>query len=140
MLNVGNGFGRWNTMPIFRRITTGSTVGSNRFRPSSTTPPRARAPAISSCRRLMHRMNVDLPHPGGPMLAVTDRGAMSMLIDLGILWSPNPASRFRTVMRFAASAAGATAVAAETAPNVAGAVNAGLLAGAGWAVGMAVTL
>src|SRR5882724_2666162 len=41
------------------------------FSPSRTTLPSARAPGISSCRRLRHRTRVDLPHPDGPISAVT---------------------------------------------------------------------
>ncbi len=41
-----------------------------------------RVPSISSFRRLMDRRNVDLPHPEGPIRAVTERGWMvrSMLL------------------------------------------------------------
>ena len=38
------------------------------------------APGISSCIRLMQRTSVDLPHPDGPMIAVTWLGGNSMLI------------------------------------------------------------
>src|SRR2546423_8893673 len=41
------------------------------FSPSRTTLPSARAPGISSWRRLRHRTRVDLPHPDGPISAVT---------------------------------------------------------------------
>src|SRR5260370_40272568 len=41
------------------------------FSPSSTTFPSARAPGISSWRRLRQRTSVDLPQPDGPISAVT---------------------------------------------------------------------
>src|SRR5256885_3784436 len=41
------------------------------FSPSSTTFPCARAPGISSWRRLRQRTRVDFPHPEGPISAVT---------------------------------------------------------------------
>ena len=76
---VGNGLGRWNTMPICRRTATGSTSGPYRSMPSIATVPSTRAPGITSCMRLMERRNVDLPQPDGPMSAVTERGSMDML-------------------------------------------------------------
>src|SRR5438094_9374764 len=39
--------------------------------PSRTTFPSARAPGISSWRRLRQRTRVDFPHPDGPISAVT---------------------------------------------------------------------
>ena len=68
---VGNGFGFWNTIPISRRTAVMSTSGAYTSSSSSVTLPAAYAPGISSCMRLMHRTIVDLPHPDGPMIAVT---------------------------------------------------------------------
>jgi len=76
---VGNGLGRWNTMPTLRRTATGSTRESYRFSPSSSTVPSARAPTIASCMRFSVRRKVDLPQPDGPISAVTERGSMIML-------------------------------------------------------------
>src|ERR1043166_2958179 len=39
--------------------------------PRKRTSPSARAPATVSCIRLRQRSSVDLPHPDGPMIAVT---------------------------------------------------------------------
>jgi hypothetical protein len=68
---VGKGFGRWNTMPTTRRTAVASTSGAYASRPSRSTLPSMRAPATVSCIRLIVRMNVDFPHPDGPMSAVT---------------------------------------------------------------------
>ena len=75
---VGNGFGRWNTMPTWRRTMTGSTPGAYRSSPSILTEPSTYAPGMTSCMRLSVRRNVDLPQPDGPMNAVTVRGSMIM--------------------------------------------------------------
>jgi len=73
---VGNGLGRWNTMPTCRRTITGSTPDAYRSFPSIVTSPFTCAPGITSCIRFRVRRNVDLPHPEGPMKAVTVRGSM----------------------------------------------------------------
>ena len=73
---VGNGFGRWNTMPTWRRTSTGSTPSAYRLLPSMSTSPSTQAPGITSCMRFRVRRKVDLPHPLGPMNAVTVRGSM----------------------------------------------------------------
>ena len=44
-----------------------------------STSPVTYAPGMTSCIRFRVRSTVDLPHPDGPMKAVTDRG--SMVID-----------------------------------------------------------
>ncbi len=77
---VGNGLGRWNTMPMVRRTSTGSTaVGVDVLAVEQHLALRPCAPAITSCIRLMVRSTVDLPQPDGPMNAVTARGAMVKL-------------------------------------------------------------
>src|SRR3989442_6241519 len=48
--------------------------------PSSRICPVTQAPATSSCMRFSVRMNVDLPHPEGPMSAVTCFGSMSRVM------------------------------------------------------------
>src|SRR5437879_388363 len=68
---VGKGVGRWNTMPIRRRSWTGSTPASYTSAPSSSTAPVTQPPSDSSCMRLRQRRNVLLPHPDGPITAVT---------------------------------------------------------------------
>ena len=75
---VGNGFGRWKTMPTWRRTSTGSTPAPYRSSPSILTEPSTQAPGMTSCMRLRVRRNVDLPQPDGPMKAVTVRGSMVM--------------------------------------------------------------
>ncbi len=76
---VGNGLGRWKTMPIIRRTSTGSTAPSYSDCPSTTTLPSTRAPGITSCIRFSERRKVDLPQPDGPMNAVTERAGMVRL-------------------------------------------------------------
>src|SRR5712691_11330520 len=68
---VGNGVGRWNTMPMRRRSWTASTLGSYTSSPSSSTLPVIQPPSDSSCMRFRQRRNVVLPHPDGPINAVT---------------------------------------------------------------------
>ena len=76
---VGNGFGRWKTMPTSRRTSTGSTSLAYRLRPSSSTSPLTWAPGMISCMRSSVRSTVDLPQPEGPMKAVTLFGSMFRL-------------------------------------------------------------
>lgn len=47
----------------------------------------------------MQRMNVDLPHPDGPMMAVTARPGNDREIDRSTWWFPNPASSSLTAIR-----------------------------------------
>src|SRR5260221_9225190 len=68
---VGNGVGRWNTMPMRRRSWTASMLGSYTSCPSSSTLPVIQPPSDSSCMRFRQRRNVVLPHPDGPINAVT---------------------------------------------------------------------
>src|SRR5687768_4198101 len=46
--------------------------------PSSVTVPATRAVGTVSCMRFKHRSSVDLPHPDGPMIAVTSRSPNAM--------------------------------------------------------------
>src|SRR5439155_15450955 len=50
---------------------TGSTPASYTSAPSSRTEPVTQPPSDSSCMRLRQRRNVLLPHPDGPITAVT---------------------------------------------------------------------
>src|SRR4029077_15160867 len=68
---VGNGVGRWNTMPMRRLSWTGSTPASYTSAPSSSTEPVTQPPSDSSCMRFRQRRNVLLPQPDGPITAVT---------------------------------------------------------------------
>src|SRR5262245_38135736 len=47
--------------------------------PSIRTEPSTRQPSIRSFIRFRHRMNVDLPHPDGPIRARTDFSRISRL-------------------------------------------------------------
>ncbi len=68
---VGNGVGRWNTMPMWRR-TAIALVPRRRCRVRRGALRRStRAPGTVSCMRLRQRRSVDLPQPDGPMIAVT---------------------------------------------------------------------
>src|SRR6185437_10961720 len=96
---VGNGVGRWNTIPMCRRTTIGFTSRAYRSRPSSMTRPATRAVGTVSCIRLRQRRKVDLPHPDGPMIAVTVPSAI--LIDTSRMACilPNQASSDSVVIR-----------------------------------------
>jgi hypothetical protein len=50
------------------------------------TLPVARAPGVTSCMRFRQRKNVDFPQPDGPMIAVTRRSGMRILMFL-IAWN-----------------------------------------------------
>src|SRR5665648_80041 len=76
---VGNGLGRWKTIPTCRRTATGSTSEPYRSTPSIATFPSTRAPGMTSCMRLSVRMKVDFPQPDGPMIAVTERGSITIV-------------------------------------------------------------
>ncbi len=91
MLIVGNGVGRWKTMPIRRRTSTGSTAGAYMSLPWNNTLPVILAPRTSSCIRLRHRMSVDFPEPEGPIIAVTDRAFATMLTFFRTWLAPNHA-------------------------------------------------
>ena len=95
---VGNGFGFWKTIPILRRTCTGSIPGAYTSRPSTRTLPVTLAPGTTSCIRLRHRMNVDLPQPDGPMTAVTAFGAIVTPIPCSTCALPNQALRSRTTI------------------------------------------
>ena len=85
---VGNGFGRWKTMPTVRRTVTGSTPEPYRFSSSSITLPSTRPPGVTSCIRFRVRRSVDLPQPDGPMNAVTERGSTVIEMSSIAMWLP----------------------------------------------------
>src|SRR5437588_7065640 len=80
--------------------------------PSSSTWPATRAPGTTSCRRLSDRRNVDLPHPEGPIRAVTCLGSIVMLTSARAWNEPNQALRCSTSMRFAMGVSGSAKPAA----------------------------
>src|SRR5687768_14751244 len=91
---------------------------------SSRTDPETRAPGIVSCIRLRHRRKVDLPHPDGPMIAVTLRSSNASDTFLIACTAPKNASRLRTSTRVcdwraSAGAAGAGVGAAMRTSSVA---------------------
>src|SRR5688500_5257325 len=67
--------------------------------PSSRTDPDTWAPGIVSCMRFRHRRKVDLPHPEGPMMAVTRRSSKLSDTFLIACTSPKKASRLCTSTR-----------------------------------------
>src|SRR5436309_4454531 len=69
--------------------------------PSSSTSPETRAPGTTSCMRLRARRNVDLPHPEGPMRAVTCFGSTVMLMSDSAWNEPNQTLSPSTSMRLA---------------------------------------
>ncbi len=70
-IDLGNGLGRWNTIPTRRRSATTSVAGSSTLAPETSTSPRVRTPGIRSFIRLKALSSVLLPQPDGPMIAVT---------------------------------------------------------------------
>src|SRR5579872_6289384 len=56
-----------------------------------------RASGFNSCMRLIARRKVDLPQPLGPMMAVTERAAISMLTFLSTARPPKKIESPRTV-------------------------------------------
>src|SRR5437763_15653339 len=64
--------------------------------PSNSTFPVALAPRTSSCMRLRHRTNVDLPHPDGPITAVTAWGFAVIDTFFRTWFEPNQAFRSET--------------------------------------------
>ena len=85
---VGNGLGRWKTMPTCRRTATGSMSAPYMSTPSIATEPCTYAPGITSCIRLSVRRKVDFPQPDGPMNAVTERGSTDISTSATALKSP----------------------------------------------------
>src|SRR6266581_1265581 len=66
-------------------------------KPSTTTMPFTRASGTSSCMRLRQRTKVDLPHPEGPIIAVTVCGSTERFISKSACFRPYQASRCCTV-------------------------------------------
>ncbi len=85
---LGNGLGRWNTIPIRRRSSTGSTDGRNTDSPSKEMSPLRRVPGSSSWSRLIERRKVDFPQPDGPIIAVTALGLASTLMSNSACLAP----------------------------------------------------
>ncbi len=78
-IDLGKGLGFWKTMPTRRRSSTTSTSGALMSWPSRRIFPSIRVPGMTSFMRLRVRMKVDLPHPEGPMMAVTLRAWQSIV-------------------------------------------------------------
>ena len=70
-MDFGKGLGFWNTMPTRRRNSATLTERSYISLSSSSTLPSIRQMSTRSFMRLKQRSSVDLPHPEGPMNAVT---------------------------------------------------------------------
>ena len=70
-IDLGNGLGFWNTIPMRRRMPTESTLGPRRSWPSNVIEPCMRALGMRSFMRLKQRSSVLLPQPDGPISAVT---------------------------------------------------------------------
>src|SRR6185437_13434457 len=83
-------------------------------RPSSSTSPSTRAVGTVSCMRLRQRRKVDLPHPDGPIIAVTWRSRTCMLTRFTACTLPNHAFSEATRMRGRATSAAGVALTSET--------------------------
>src|SRR6266704_1536721 len=71
--------------------------------PRISTDPSTRARGTVSCIRLKQRRSVDLPHPEGPMMAVTACCGISSDTFLTAATSPKNADRFLETMQGAAA-------------------------------------
>src|SRR5579883_2977968 len=74
--------------------------------PSNRTRPATRAPGTVSCMRFRQRSRVDLPHPDGPMIAVTKRSGRASVASLTACRAPKYASRDSAASRGAGAASG----------------------------------
>src|SRR5690242_320180 len=70
--------------------------------PSSSTDPVDQPPSDSSCMRLRHRRKVLLPHPDGPMMAVTVFVGKKSEVSFTAILRPNSAESLRVSMRTSA--------------------------------------
>jgi hypothetical protein len=71
-IDFGKGFDFWNTMPTSLRRAVTLYFGSYIDSPSIIISPSVLVPGMMSFILLMHRINVDFPHPDGPMRASTE--------------------------------------------------------------------
>ena len=76
---------------MLRLTWTASRRRSRRFFPWKRISPALRAPGTVSCMRLIPRSNVDLPHPDGPMIAVTPGPGKARLTSFSTCLAPNQA-------------------------------------------------
>jgi hypothetical protein len=67
---VGKGFGRWNTIPIFRRNVVVDMLKTSS--PLSRISPCITISGYKSCILLIALSKVLFPHPEGPMMAVME--------------------------------------------------------------------
>ena len=81
-IDLGKGLGRWNTIPTLRRNAVTSVSGAKISSSPSKISPRYWQPSMVSFIRFIQRNNVDLPHPLGPMIAVTSAGGISRVTSL----------------------------------------------------------
>ena len=63
MVILGNKLKCWNTIPIWRRTASMSTLGS-----VMTVPSKVMVPEVGSSSKFRQRRKVDLPEPEGPMM------------------------------------------------------------------------
>src|SRR3972149_11865214 len=73
----GNGLGFWNTIPMRLRSSVISKFPECIFVPLYKISPLTRNSGTRSFILLRHRINVLLPHPEGPIMAVTDLAGIS---------------------------------------------------------------
>src|SRR5919202_6808053 len=78
--------------------------------PSRSTRPLTRAPGTVSCIRLRQRSSVDLPHPEGPMTAVTARDGKARSTPRTAWTLPNHASSDSAASRTSCPAPSAAAL------------------------------
>src|SRR5271163_1091740 len=101
MIDIGNGLGRWNTMPTLRR----NSIRSRSLKmlcPFNSTSPLYRCPETLSFIRFSLRRKVVLPEPVGPSKDVTARAGKSRLTASSTVLAPNPRVRSTALMTGAA--------------------------------------
>ena len=95
---VGNGLGRWNTMPIRARMSVGSIPEPYTSVVPSSTEPVTCALRSVSCMRFKARRSVVFPDPDGPIRAVTCDVAMSKVTPRTAGFVPNDTDTSRSDM------------------------------------------
>ncbi len=80
-MDLGNGLGFWNTMPMRRRTSIGSTLRGVEVLAVERDPPRDAGPGNQVVHPVQrHAGSCDLPQPDGPIIAVIWFFAIGMVV------------------------------------------------------------
>src|SRR3990172_9332615 len=96
-MDLGKGLGLWKTIPILLLISMGSAPDEYMSMSSCIMEPSRRKLAMRSFILFRHRRKVDLPHPDGPIRAVTLLVFISMFMSFSTRLSPYQALSFDMV-------------------------------------------